>query len=92
MTECKEERVFTHPAVLIELAPLLTAAGTDLSFRAQNQTLIADGVRSTTYQPPPLLLNAGPNELDDGEETEQPLLPLDCAAVELQSLKTAVLE
>lgn len=70
----------------MELAPLLTVAGTVLSFRAQNQTLMDVGLRSTTYQPPPLLLNVGPNELDVVEETEQPLLPLACAADELQLL------
>jgi hypothetical protein len=75
-------------AVSRSFAPLLTAAGTALSPRDQNQTRISDGVRSSTYQPPPALLNAGPYESGERSPTPHPAFPFTAV---LQSACLAVL-
>jgi hypothetical protein len=69
-------------------APFLTSAGTEPSPRDQNQTRSSVGVRSSTYHPPPALLNAGPYDKALLAATPQPALPF---TAELQSVCLVVL-
>ena len=59
----------------IELAPVLISVGAAVLLRSQNQTLMDDVVRSMAYQPPPMVLNAGPKLSAVGACTPQPSLP-----------------
>lgn len=74
---------------LIVEAPLATSDGTVLSFRAQNQTLIAVLVRSMAYQPPPTPLKPLAKLLALLHLTPHPAFPLSAA---LQSVPAVVLE